>query len=153
MLRGIWKADFIDFKEKWNILQALVLSIFTYALETATLLERHYTLIDSFERRMYRVILKLPYTAHVHIPVPLSLRVKQRMLGWVGHIQRSCNSLTRAGMFPDIVNRRKGRARFTYIDAVSNTISYGFKLGKDEIVRYARVRGKWDEICNFVTCT
>ena len=124
-LSSIWKNSNITLKTKIRFMKAIVLATMTYGCESWTLNAQSEKRINAFEKKCYRRILRIPYTADrtnenvkdeiVHQcgnqETLLSI-VKRRKIQWFGHVTRNDNSLSLANItMHDRVPGKRGRGR------------------------------------------
>ena len=93
----VWSSTALSKHLKWRLLETTVIPILMYGCETWTLSASVCSAIDAFHRKCLRSILSFRWFdrvrnsalyAHAGDPVPISTRVRQRRLQFLGHVAR-----------------------------------------------------------------
>ena len=141
MLSEFWKTEAAQ-DEKLQVLAACVKPMLTYGLELLPLTESDESTIASFYHRLER---KVTRTSRANRYPANAARadvigdLHDRTLKWVGHIQRSENSLALVQLNPGDIGSR-GRPLTTYIDYVNRILDAGVPLLEKEIQALCKAR-------------
>ena len=130
-LKIIWRDKNISLASKVKLMQTLILSTFLYACESWTLTAEIERRIQALEMRCYRRLLNISYKDHVTneevrnriqnatgLHDDLLTMVKNRKLGWYGHISRS-SSMAKTLLQGTVKGaRRRGRQKKRWEDNI-----------------------------------
>ena len=129
-LQNIWKGT--DITTKLRFLRACVFPIATYGCETWTIDRSSENIINAFECKCYRRILRIPWTEkrtnmsilqQLNIPENWLLKhIKKRKIKYFGHIKRhdGLEKIILEGMVPG--KRGRGRPRRRWVQDITDVL-------------------------------
>jgi len=160
-LKKIWRSSNISRKTKLRLYKTLVVPVLVYGCETWKMNQRDSKMIDVFNNKCLRRILKVHWEEHVSTEEllerarsrPLSNEVKRRRWKMIGHILRQDrNNITNVAMTWAPEGRRKrGRPKTTWRRTVEKERSEAGWRSWEEVRVAAADRKKWrvtaDALC------
>jgi hypothetical protein len=149
-LTKVWKNKSISTQTKLRLMKSLVWSVATYGCESWTLKKSEEKLIQSFENKCTRKLLRISWTLKLTTEQVYRLArtspkllgsIKARKLSYFGHIIRlPQDCIENAIMLGHVEGyRRRGRPRINWID---NILSWSHLSGS-YLIAAARNRRQW----------